>query len=53
MPMLYIRCKTFGLRFASGINVDPKSFETLTLKNNSHRCPNGHLHSYDKKDYSF
>lgn len=53
MPMLYVRCKICGTKFASGISVDKKSFETLTLKNNHHKCPRGHLHSYNKEDYFF
>lgn len=53
MAMLYVRCKTCGIRFASGISVDQESFETLVLKNNFHECPRGHLNSYNKEDYSF
>jgi len=53
MGMLFLKCKTCGVKFASGISADAKSFETLTLINNQHVCPEGHRHSYDKKDYSF
>lgn len=53
MPMLYLKCKTCGVKFASGIAADKKSFETLTLSNNSHQCSKGHVHSYNTKDYFF
>ena len=53
MPMLHIRCKTCGVRFASGISTDKESFKTLTLEYNYHKCPRGHVNSYSKKDYSF
>ena len=53
MPMLNLRCKICGAKFASGISADKKSFETLTLKNNRHECPKGHLRSYNKEDYFF
>lgn len=53
MPMLYLKCKTCGIRFPSGIASDRKSFETLSLINNTHQCPKGHEHAYNKKDYSF
>jgi hypothetical protein len=53
MGMLFLKCKTCGMKFASGISVDAKSFETLTLINNQHECPKGHCHSYDKRDYFF
>ena len=53
MPTLYLRCKTCGVKFASGIGADPKSFETLTLINNKHKCSNGHVNSYEKENYSF
>jgi hypothetical protein len=53
MPMLYLKCKICGIKFASGIAADKESFRTLTLSNNSHQCPRGHLVPYDKKDYFF
>jgi hypothetical protein len=53
MPMLYLKCKICGIKFASGIAADEESFRTLTLSNNSHQCPRGHLVPYDKKDYFF
>jgi len=53
MPMLYLKCKTCGLEFASGMNFDKKSFETSILKANYHTCPKGHSNKYDKKDYYF
>jgi hypothetical protein len=53
MPMLYLRCKTCKEEFASGINVDKKSFKTTILKQNFHSCPKRHVHPYDKIDYYF
>ena len=49
----YLRCKTCGIEFASGISTDKKSFETMALSKNQHTCPKGHTHAYDKKDYYF
>jgi hypothetical protein len=55
MPMLYLKCKTCKIEFASGIAFDKKSFEDPTnqLTNMGHTCPKGHLNRYDKKDYYF
>jgi DNA-directed RNA polymerase subunit RPC12/RpoP len=54
MGMLFLKCKTCGEKFASGISADEKSFKTLTLRNNTHQCPKcGQRHSYDTKDYFF
>jgi hypothetical protein len=51
LPELEVKCKTCGIWFKSGIAADEKSFETLILKRNFHRCPRGHTHAYDKEDY--
>lgn len=48
---LELKCKTCGLQFKSGIAMSRKSFETAILVANKHRCPNGHIHSYNKEDY--
>ena len=53
MPMLYLKCKTCQMEFASGFNFDKKSFETSQIFNNVHSCPNEHTNKYDKKDYYF
>lgn len=53
MPILYLICKTCGVRFPSGITSDKKSFETISLINNSHKCPKGHIEIYEKTDYFF
>jgi len=53
VPTLYLKCKTCGVEFSSGISGDKKSFETLTLRGNYHTCPKGHTHQYEKKDYYF
>jgi hypothetical protein len=48
---LELKCKTCGVRFNSGIVMSRRTFETSILKANKHKCPNGHIHSYDKDDY--
>jgi len=55
MPKLYVKCKEkkCGIKFASGIAMDRKSFETSTLVGNYHICPKGHKHQYNKEDYFF
>ena len=48
MPMLYIKCKTCGVEFPSGIRV---SLATLHLENKTHVCINGHANGYAQEDY--
>ena len=48
---LELKCKTCGVQFNSGIVMSRKTFETSILKANKHKCPKGHIHSYDKEDY--
>lgn len=48
---LELKCKTCGFQFKSGIAMSRKSFKTAVLVANKHKCPNGHIHSYDKEDY--
>lgn len=49
-----LTCKTCGQVFRSGIQMDPKSFETSTLSNNAESCRHCEtVHSYDKGDYHF
>lgn len=48
---LYAKCKTCGIAFFVGIRTNPRSFATSTYIGNVHRCPNGHINSYDKQDY--
>jgi len=50
--MLYIKCKTCGEEFLSGIDIDEKSFETAKFTG-YHTCPKWHAHKYNKKDYYF
>ena len=49
---LELKCKTCGVQFKSGIAMSKKSFESSILRSNFHQCPKGHVHSYDKEDYS-
>jgi serine acetyltransferase len=51
--MLYVRCKTCGLEFWSGIRCKKNIFAVLDLYGNQHPCPNGHKNRYDKKDYYY
>jgi len=53
MPMLYLKCKTCGVEFASSIVMDEISFATSELINNRHNCPRGHVKTYNKEDYHF
>lgn len=53
MPKLYVKCKECGVKFAAGIAMNRKSFETSTLVGNYHTCPKGHTHLYNKEDYFF
>ena len=48
---LKLKCKTCGIIFNSGIIMSKRSFETAILKANRHKCPRGHINSYDKEDY--
>lgn len=48
---LELKCKTCGVQFKSGIAMSRKAFETTVLVANKHKCPNGHVHSYNKEDY--
>ena len=52
-PMLYVKCKTCEIEFWSAIRCDKQIFRTLDLRDNCHRCPNGHKNRYDKKDYYY
>jgi len=48
---LELKCKTCGVQFKCGIAMSNKTFETSVLVANKHKCPNGHVHSYNKEDY--
>lgn len=48
---LELKCKTCGVQFDSAIVMNRKTFESVVLKANKHKCPNGHVHSYDQEDY--
>jgi hypothetical protein len=51
--MLYLKCKTCGVTFPSGIAMDKESFQSAMLRKNRHTCPSGHEHEYNKEDYFF
>jgi len=53
MARLYLKCKTCGIEFVSGIDLDKESFESTTFVDNYHVCPNQHSNSYNKQDYYF
>jgi len=53
LAVLYVKCKTCGITFSSGIAIDEKSFQSVILKENKHTCPKGHVHGYNKGDYFF
>ena len=49
--MLYLKCKTCGMEFPSGISVTKDSLATMHLANNTHVCPMRHSHTYDLENY--
>ena len=51
MPMLYIKCKTCGMEFPSGIDATKDSLATMHLVNNTHVCPMRHSHKCDLENY--
>ena len=53
MPSLYLKCKTCGVKFESGVVMEKRGFEAIKLVENQHTCPNGHIHAYSKKDYFY
>ena len=53
MPSLYLKCKTCGVKFESGIVIEKRGLEAIKLVDNQHTCPNGHIHTYHKKDYFY
>ena len=40
MPSLMVDCKSCGLRYASGIAIQPEALGKVAMFNLSHRCPN-------------
>lgn len=51
---LMLTCRTCGQVFSSGIQMDPKSFESAKLGDNAESCRHcGAVHTYDKGDYRF
>jgi len=53
MPSLYLKCKTCGVKFESGIVMEKRGLEAIKRVDNQHTCPNGHIHTYSKKDYFY
>ena len=53
MPSLYIKCKTCGVKFDSGIVMEKRRLESIRLIDNQHTCPKGHINTYKKKDYFY
>lgn len=51
MPTLYLKCKTCGVEFPSGIGATKDSLATIHLENNTHVCPEGHANTYDQENY--
>lgn len=51
---LQVACKHCGSQILSPIQMDPKSFESVTLSNNSYQCSAcGRSAVYDKADHFF
>jgi len=53
MPSLYLKCKTCGVKFDSGIVMEKRGLESIKFVDNQHTCPKGHIHTYKKRDYFF
>lgn len=49
---LFVKCKTCGEWFASGIAQGPFEPNNLALNGNTHVCPRGHAHKYSGVDYA-
>jgi len=49
----YLKCKTCGVKFDSGIVMEKRGLESIKFVDNQHTCPKGHIHTYKKKDYFF
>jgi predicted RNA-binding Zn-ribbon protein involved in translation (DUF1610 family) len=50
----YVKCKHCGFEHPSGIQIDQRSFQTVTLSNNQENCPKcGQFSTYNKPDYYF
>ena len=51
---LQVACKHCGRQIISPIQMDPKSFESSTLSNNSYQCPScGKSALYNTEDHFF
>ena len=53
LPMLYVKCKTCGEEFASGLSIPKSVIDKVPLTNTLHRCSKGHEHHYDKADHYY
>lgn len=53
MSSLYIKCKTCGVEFKTGVQINEESFETTSITYQYETCPSGHWNPYDKKDFFF
>ena len=52
LPMLHVKCKTYGEEFASGFSISKAIIDKAPLTNTMHRCSKGHENHYDKPDFS-
>ncbi|MCS7142655.1 MAG: hypothetical protein NZ920_02505 [Aigarchaeota archaeon] len=46
---VYLKCKTCGLTFFTGIEVDP--LVGLTTVGGDFSCPNNHAHTYSRDEF--
>jgi len=53
MPSLYLKCKSCGVTFSSKMSMDTEKFKKEIMKYNTHKCPKGHVNTYNKEDYFF
>jgi len=48
---VYIKCKNCGIKFNAKIRTNPRSHATSEFIDCIFACPNGHVNSYNKKDF--
>ena len=54
MSVLTLRCPRCGMAFASQIQVDPVSFEGITMERMMEKCCHcGNVSRFERRDYSF
>jgi len=53
LPKLYVKCKTCGEEFDSGLSIPKSVLDKVELSNTMHRCSKNHENHYDKPDHYY